>query len=198
LREAAVSGTNSNVKYRLLDRLGFPGYRVGDDGSVWTCYKRVNLGYRYGCRWELGAEWRRLRQRRLRSGYMQVVLAPGAKMRCVHRLVLEAFVGPCPAGMEACHSPDPDRANNRLTNLRWDTRRANIADRDRHGRTARGERSGGAKLTEAKVAAIRAAYVAGGVSKSALGRRYGVCPSAICRIIEGKSWCHTATKPPDA
>jgi hypothetical protein len=38
----------------------------------------------------------------------------------VHRLVLEAFVGPCPLGMESYHE-DNDRANNRLDNLKWAT-----------------------------------------------------------------------------
>lgn len=50
----------------------------------------------------------------------------------VHRLVLEAFVGPCPDGMEACHHDD-DPTNNHLSNLRWDTRGANLKDRYRNG-----------------------------------------------------------------
>lgn len=45
----------------------------------------------------------------------------------IHRLVLEAFVGPCPDGMECCHN-DGDRSNAALTNLRWDTRSANTLD----------------------------------------------------------------------
>src|SRR5665647_1789598 len=40
------------------------------------------------------------------------------RSRYVHHLVLEAFVGPRPAGTEACHWNDvPD--DNRLVNLRW-------------------------------------------------------------------------------
>lgn len=49
-------------------------------------------------------------------GYM-VVSINGKKYK-VHRLVLEAFVGPCPEGFECDHS-DRDRHNNALTNLRW-------------------------------------------------------------------------------
>lgn len=56
-----------------------------------------------------------------------------AKKAYIHRLVLEAFVGPCPPRMEACHDPDRNTANNRLTNLRWDTRQANMQDAVRHG-----------------------------------------------------------------
>lgn len=57
----------------------------------------------------------------------------GRVTRPVHRLVLEAFVGPCPPGMECCHLDD-DGYNNRLENLRWDTRSANQLDAVRNGR----------------------------------------------------------------
>ncbi|AZG43595.1 NUMOD4 domain-containing protein [Gordonia insulae] len=39
----------------------------------------------------------------------------------VHRLVLSAFVGPCPPGREALHR-NSRAEDNRLTNLRWGTR----------------------------------------------------------------------------
>lgn len=50
----------------------------------------------------------------------------------VCRLVIEAFVGPCPRGMECCHN-DGDPTNNHVSNLRWDTRSNNIYDAVRHG-----------------------------------------------------------------
>jgi len=50
----------------------------------------------------------------------------------VHRLVIAAFIGPCPAGMEVCHD-NGDATDNRLSNLRYDTRAANIRDSVRHG-----------------------------------------------------------------
>jgi hypothetical protein len=57
----------------------------------------------------------------------------GVGKRCkVARLVLEAFVGPAPDGMECCHN-DGDSQNNQLTNLRWDTKSANAQDVLRHG-----------------------------------------------------------------
>ncbi len=40
------------------------------------------------------------------------------KQKMVHRLVLETFVGPCPAGCTADHI-DRNQNNNRLENLRW-------------------------------------------------------------------------------
>lgn len=50
----------------------------------------------------------------------------------VHQLVLKAFIGPRPDGYDACHC-DGDRDNNRLDNLRWDTRSANTLDQVAHG-----------------------------------------------------------------
>lgn len=50
----------------------------------------------------------------------------------VHVLVLEAFVGLRPAGMEACHE-NGNPSDNRLSNLRWDTKSENSKDRVRHG-----------------------------------------------------------------
>jgi hypothetical protein len=70
-----------------------------------------------------------------KTGHRMVLLAPvpgERKMLYVARLVLEAFVGPCPDGMEGCHN-DGDNSNNHLDNLRWDTRSANRLDSVRHG-----------------------------------------------------------------
>jgi hypothetical protein len=76
------------------------------------------------------------------------------KIVSVHLLVLEAFVGPRPPGLEGCHANDI-KADNRLVNLRWDTRKSNTRDKVRNDRIARGERNAWAKLTEAKIREIR-------------------------------------------
>lgn len=52
----------------------------------------------------------------------------------LHRLVLEAHVGPCPDGFLACHFPSKDPGCCELGSLRWDSRVANIED-DRVHRT---------------------------------------------------------------
>lgn len=50
----------------------------------------------------------------------------------IHQLVLRAFVGERPANHDACHC-NGDRGDNRLENLRYDTRANNLADRVKHG-----------------------------------------------------------------
>lgn len=68
------------------------------------------------------------------SGHLNVRLGRlgRAKTLRVHRLVLEAFVGPALEGQECCHN-DGDPANNNLGNLRWDTKSENALDSVRHG-----------------------------------------------------------------
>jgi hypothetical protein len=51
----------------------------------------------------------------------------GGRTFLVHRLMLEAFRGPCPDGMESCHGNDI-KDDNRLENLRWDTPTENNLD----------------------------------------------------------------------
>jgi len=75
-----------------------------------------------------------LRQSICKMGRHRVDLRANGKRsnRLVHRLVLEAFVGPCPPGMECCHFDD-NPSNNCLDNLRWGTRMENFDDRARNG-----------------------------------------------------------------
>lgn len=175
---------NDTVEYR--DVPGFPGYRIGDDGSVWSCLKR---GTRVGRGCRFSDTWRRLIPRpHARTGHMQVSLQKHPYS--VHRLVLLAFVGPCPEGMEACHFPDRDPSNNRLINLRWDTRGANRTDSAIHGTIQRGERHHKAVTTDAQVIAIREEFAAGG-RQSDIAKRHGLSRPVICDIVNGKSWRHS-------
>lgn len=115
---------------------GYEGvYEVSDIGRV-RSLDRVVAYANGGSRLHPGKllrQWAPMGQ----NGYKQTCLCRFNKRRFVsiHRLVLLAFVGPCPEGMEACHGNDiPD--DNRLSNLRWDTRKANVSDRVRRYRAS--------------------------------------------------------------
>ena len=114
--------------------LGFEGhYEVSDQGRVRSLDRTVS-------HWRGGTRLRRGRCLKPGvaggvGGYLHVVLMSDGKTRCnrtVHRLVLEAFVGLRPEGMQACHN-DGDPHNNALSNLRWDTPASNNADKKAHG-----------------------------------------------------------------
>lgn len=177
------------VEYRDLEPLGFPGYRVGSDGSAWSRRARGPEPGLRGNRSRLGTVWRPLRMKRLPAGYLCVTLSPNPRMVLVHRLVLEAFVGSCPEGHEGCHN-DGNPANNSLLNLRWDTRQANCADTARHGNRLIGERNHLAKLTADSVRAIRARHAAGGCSLKTLAAEYGTTKQAIAQVVARHTWKH--------
>lgn len=72
------------------------------------------------------------------GGYLRISLQTpdGIKVtHLAHRLVMLAFVGPCPAGMEVRHM-DGDPTNNQLSNLRYGTSKDNANDKKVHGRNA--------------------------------------------------------------
>ena len=132
-----------------------------------------------------------LKQNVLKSGHHMVRLykdGDGSKKDFgVHRLVLLAFVGPCPDGMECCHY-DGNPSNNRQNNLRWDTKWSNMEDSKRHGTFALGK----SKLTEEQVLEIRKLYREG-ESKTImtdLAKKFGLALGTIHPLIKGKTWSH--------
>ena len=106
-------------------------YEVSDLGRVRSLDRITldRLGKRYARKGRL------LKPVKNTNGRLQVYLYRDGDQRPqqVHRLVLSAFVGPCPEGAEACHWDD-DPTNNRLDNLRWASRSDNLYDRVRNGR----------------------------------------------------------------
>lgn len=116
---------------RWLPVVGWEGfYEVSDQGRV-RSLDRVSTrnGRPYRQRGRILKPWPTPPM-----GYLSVGLhGDGAVRRVrVHTLVLEAFVGPRPEGLVACHGPDGHRVNT-PANLRWDTQPENCRDILRHG-----------------------------------------------------------------
>lgn len=119
------------------------------------------------------------------SGHQRVQLyRGGVRLQfAVHRLVLEAFVGDCPYGMEACHE-NGDPTDNRVENLRWDTHAENMRDRSKHGRSNRGERCHSSKLSAAQVYAIREDPR----PQKEIAADYGIARPSVSLIKSRKNW----------
>ena len=117
--------------------------------------------------------------RHSKAGHLSVVLGHGANGSPVHQLVMKTFVGEPPKGCEVLHS-DGNPANNRLDNLRYGTRRENIADVYRQGRAMK-------KLTTEEVNQIRFG-LATGLKGHELAEMYQVCDSTISEIKLGKTF----------
>lgn len=95
----------------------------------------------------------------------------------VHRLVLLAFVGPCPKGKEVLHK-NGIASDNRLVNLRYGTRSENNIDISKMGRR---------KLNEKKVKEIKKANPTEW-NALRLSKRFKVARSTIYQVWHGNNW----------
>lgn len=127
---------------------------------------------------------------RLKDGYIQYNLRNPGKRRTVkcHTLVLEAFKGKRPEGME-CRHLDGCRDNNALSNLVWGTHQENIDDKSSHGTNVKGENQRSAKLTEEKVLELRE-RIRNGETAAAIAKEWGLLPSMIRAAANGTKWKH--------
>lgn len=165
---------------------GWPGYAATSVGQVYTC-RNSNDSSRYKTYW------------RLRSlpftpaGYHAVALSLNGKIKrtTVSRLVLMAFRGPPKPGQECCHN-NGVRADDRLSNLRWDTKESNFSDKKLHGTDPVGERHPSARLKESDIKEIRERYVFRGGPNDArsIAADYGISRQHVNDIVNRKTWRH--------
>lgn len=154
-------------------------YEISDMGRVRSLAARG--------RWPAG----RMVGRANAKGYRRVTLhgPRGVSEQLVHRLVLEAFVGPCPPGMESSHDNDIP-GDNRLENLAWKTHADNIAIRTMLGGDTVGERHGNAVLTDEAVMEIRKLLAGTDLLVEQIADRFGVSGSTVTHLNMGLSWGH--------
>ena len=128
------------------------------------------------------SNWGRIRSKRGRilktrddgRGYRRINLIGDKKGHTtvrVHRLVCEAFHGPCPDGMEVLHADDM-KTNNHASNLSWGTRQQNIG-----------------KLTETCVHMILAMLAAGHRAVD-IADRFGVGTGYVYKLKRGEKMKH--------
>lgn len=166
LARLAFVGRTDTGEHREIE--GHPDYTVTSTGEVW--------------RWRHGAPYYHLAPEDI-TGYLRVTFGRSACREWVHRLVLKAFVGPHPDGMETRHL-NGNRGDNRVENLVWGTRAENAADKRRHGSTRNH-----ARLTEDDVRSIREA-VRDGASSAEVAQRFGVVPGYVRQIVTRRAWSH--------
>jgi hypothetical protein len=155
---------------------GHHGYHVTRGGVLFTT-RRVRPGSK-------------IKQSTDRGGYKKVTLHNGPSQinKYVHVILLDAWVGPCPDGMQ-CRHLDGNPANNQIANLVWGTPRENEADKRAHGTTARGRRNGYAKLDEARVREI-ICLCNMGARNSDVASVFNIDPATVSLIMTGKTWTH--------
>lgn len=154
---------------------GFPCYDVSDQGRVRSYMKKAGNG-----RWVTAKEPQKVLKPSVnkRNGYLGVGLRSNGESHYlrVASLVMLTFVGERPEGQEICHN-NGDSADNRLVNLRYDTRSANMQE------------SRQAVLDSAKVIDIRRKRAMGATILE-LAEEYGSAASNISSVCRGKTWCN--------
>mgnify|MGYP001615716377 FL=1 len=161
--------------------------------SSWGRVRSLNMVIRYKYNRIYFKKGRILKDWSIPTGYVYVNV--GTRNGAIQRLVLQTFVGPCPEGMEACHN-DGNPGNNKVWNLRWDSKKNNEADKLLHGTGDRsknglkGEKNHKAKLNPEKVREIRSLYASGKYLQVEIALMYGVGQDQISSIVLRKSWAH--------
>lgn len=167
----------------------YPGYSADSSGRIFSHRRRTPLSFRGGTTAVLDPLYARaLRHCVKTNGYECVGILVGDRIRQVgvHRLVLDAFTGLCPPGMQ-CRHLDGNRRNNRPENLRWGTAVENMADRKAHGRYATGAAHPMAKLTSEQADYVRAMRKRGALIRE-ISREFQLCESQVRLILKGTSY----------
>jgi len=107
-----------------MDIHGFPGYKIYEDGRVWS--NKIGKG-----RW--------LRPGIMSTGYPIITLRKDGKSHShlVHRLMGEHFI-PNPDSKPQIDHIDRDKTNNHISNLRWVTRVENMDNRGMYNNNTSG------------------------------------------------------------
>ena len=159
---------------------GYEGlYQVSNQGRV----KRLPRNYSLNNNPAIYVPERILKPKHYhKCGHLAVTLCKNGKQinKTVHGLVLEAFVGQRPKGMDIRHL-DSDPSNNKLDNLAYGTRAENCIDQSKLGRC------GSQKLTIEDVKQIRSCLANGEPMKD-IAIRYGVTKQSVYAIKHRKSY----------
>lgn len=111
---------------------GYPGYLITGEARVFS----MKTNWR-------GHGVREMKQTPNSDGYPSVRLkgASGKRVHlAVHRIMAIYYLGVRPTPNHEIRHLDGDKTNNNISNLAWGTQQDNANDRERHGRTSRGQK----------------------------------------------------------
>lgn len=165
------------------DIVGYEGlYLVSNYGQIKSLPRKTTSG-------------KLLKQVNHTNGRLGVGLSKNGKEKthCTSRLVIEAFVGPRPMGMECCHN-DGNPQNNYISNLRYDTHKNNMKDMKKHGTFSPppihlDSDNPNSKMDRSSIVKIRK-LLQKGVRVLDIAKLFGVHITTIYRIKNKETWGH--------
>ena len=169
-----------NEEWKLIS--DFPDYMISDLGRV------MRITQSKGTSQAITYPGKILKAHKNGPGYLFVGLVKDGKshLKEIHKLVTEAFLGPCPKGKEVNHK-DGIRKHNELDNLEYLTRSENQRHAYNIGLRARGSEHWSAKLIESDIFEIIRMRKQG-ISQYRIADRFNVSRESIRDILLGRNW----------
>jgi len=167
---------------------GFSRYKVSDTGIV----KSIDSYILYSNGVKHFYKGKKLKPFIDPDGYESVSLRSDEKKSktfFIHVLVLTSFVGSRPKNKPHCRHLDGNSRNNVIGNLKWGTVKRNHEDREKHGKTARGDFHGKAIKTNVEIKKLKL-DIKKGLSNNEIMSKYNVTRSYVHDIRHERSWSH--------
>lgn len=159
---------------------GYEGrYQASTEGRIRSVNRLVTQRAKNGTPYVRKVKARILPGSTRGDGYILVSLGH-AKPHYAHVLVALTFLGERPQDADVCHN-DGNPSNNKITNLRYDSRSENIIDACRAG-THNLE-----KLTAEQVHLLRGLAASGATCKD-LGLRFGISATTACNAKNRRTY----------
>ena len=165
-------------------------YQVSNIGRVRSLDKEViNSGRRLFCKGRV------LSSSKHNMGYLRVSLPfiirqKKRKSFFIHRLVLMAFKGMPTKKRYDCNHINGIKADNRIENLEWCSRKENIRHSFRIGLSKQGEDHHRSKLKEKDVVEIKELLRNKKLKQIEIARKFNVSDVAISMIKSKRNWSH--------
>lgn len=190
IQARADAATEGPWEERWVQIPGADGYEVSDHGNVRSYYLKGNHKQKR-------AQYPRTLTRRARKDgkYPSVSLPTNNgkyETRTIHTLVMLAFEGSCPDGMEVAHL-NGDSTDARRANLAYVTHAENESHKVMHGTSMHGEGNNMAQLQGWQVAEIK--YLAGkSVPQGKIAELFEISHKRVNAILNGQTWSGTPAR----
>lgn len=185
----------SRLEETVIGPMLFEGEDIKRLPAPYDSYYITTRGRILSCKHHL-----RFLDNHLRNGYRAASLVSNdgeVRKDYVHRLMCMAFFNVKTGSSSGlvCRHLDGNPENNRIENLAVGTFKDNAADRDRHGRTAKGDKHGMSKMSARRVKMMRTLWkhrddLPFSLTYKTLGEMFGMAPTPTRSIVKNETWKH--------